>query len=1191
MGIKSFNHWYRLLACCLLLRLAMETAVAGHPGGAKVQVLEMEGTVEFSPKGSAGWYRAYTNLVLEGGDAIRTAEKSRLTLRWSDNSTVRLPPLSHLQVEAAPDETSAGFNLLKGLLYLFHREKPTDARFRTRTASAAVRGTELVLAYDEPQGRTMLAVLDGEAELSDLQGQKLRVSGGEQGFIEPGAAPRKTALLSANSLIQWCLYYPGTIDLDDLKLRADEEQAIRESLLAYRSGDLLGAVAKYPAQRQPGSANEQVYLAAVLLAVGEVEPAERLLQTVPDGDEATSRAGRLAEGLRQLISAVQFRPFVPRAPVEPSQWLASEWLAESYYQQSRSELPLALEAARRAVERSPGFGLGWTRVAELQFSFGRTGEALQALEKGLGLAPRNAQGLALKGFLLAAQNKASRAMLLFDEAIALDGGLGNAWLGRGLCKIRQGLVREGKDDIQVAVTLEPQRAVLRSYLAKAYQELGDRRLARKEIQLAEEKDPGDPTSWLYSALLNQEQNRINEAVQDLERSKELNENRSVYRSRLLLDQDQAVRGANLAAIYRDAGMFDVSVREAGRAVNLDYGNYTAHLFLANSYSQLLDSRLYNLRYESATVNEYLVATLLAPVGAGVLSPTVSQQEYSRLFERDGPGFYSSTAYLSRGAWQENAAQYGRWGSFSYSLDGYYRWDPGQYENNDLQVFSPALRLKQQITDKDSVYLQVNTLSAKSGDLAQYYDPLNATNGVNRFVRVKETQEPLLLAGYHREWRPGQHTLLLAGRLQDTLTVTNPLTGTLLLSHLSEASPDTVTRVRPLIQAEDYRSELQIYTAEAQQILQYERFAFIFGGRYQSGDITTDSRTLVTGLSPFLEAGLLNPPQNLRADLERLNSYAYAHWQAAHFLRLIGGVSYDRLIYPENFRFSPLSAQEKTTDQVSPKAGLLLTPIQDLVARAAYSRSLGGATFDQSFQLEPSQVAGFNQAWRSLIPESVAGANTAAAFETWNAALEYKLPTRTYLGVSGEWLNSKVNRTVGVFDRFPAEQFVFPVPPFIFQSTTAERLTFREKSLLFTVNQLLGAGWSLGAAYRLSRAELQDRFPGITDEATLTGGFRPEQDAAATLHQVNLSGIYNHWSGLFTEADALWLGQRNDTESLANDYFWQGNLFLGYRFPRRQAELRMGVLNVSDQNYRLNPLNLLSELPRERTLVVTFKFIF
>src|SRR5207253_8046809 len=126
----------------------------------------------------------------------------------------------------------------------------------------------------------------------------------------------------------------------------------------------------------------------------------------------------------------------------------------------------------------------------------------------------------------------------------------------------------------------------------------------------------------------------------LEKSQELNDDRSVFRSKLLLDQDRAVRAANLAGIYKDAGMVDVSVREASRAVNYDYGNYSAHLFLANSYDALRDPKQINLRYETPWLSELLIANLLEPVGAGPLSQYVSQQEYSRLFETNHLGVSS-----------------------------------------------------------------------------------------------------------------------------------------------------------------------------------------------------------------------------------------------------------------------------------------------------------------------------------------------------------------------------------------------------------------------------------------------------------------------------------------------------------------------------------------------------------------------
>ena len=87
---------------------------------------------------------------------------------------------------------------------------------------------------------------------------------------------------------------------------------------------------------------------------------------------------------------------------------------------------------------------------------------------------------------------------------------------------------------------------------------------------------------------------------------------------------------------------------------------------------------------------------------------------------------------------------------------------------------------------------------------------------------------------------------------------------------------------------------------------------------------------------------------------------------------------------------------------------------DTHLRAAYSQSLGGAFFDQSVRLEPVQLAGFNQAFRSLVPESVAGLVPGPRFETFGAGIDQKIaPTRTYLLAQGEILRSLGTRTVGI----------------------------------------------------------------------------------------------------------------------------------------------------------------------------------
>jgi hypothetical protein len=290
-----------------------------------------------------------------------------------------------------------------------------------------------------------------------------------------------------------------------------------------------------------------------------------------------------------------------------------------------------------------------------------------------------------------------------------------------------------------------------------------------ELELAKTLDPSDPTAWLYSALLNEQDNRINEGVRDLERSLELNDNRRVYRSQLLLDQDRAVRGASLANIYADAGMTDVSVREAARAVSYDYANYSAHLFLAESFNALRDPTRFNLRYETPWFNELLLANLLAPVGGTPLSQNLSQQEYSRLFERDRVGVSTATEYRSDGQIHELASQFGTLGNTGWSLDLDYHHNEGTRPNNDLDSIEWYSNLKQQLTPQDSVLLLTKYQDYHSGDNFQYFDPravMVTTNSIGEVrtntayrpaFRFDEYQSPIALGGYHHEWQPGVHT--------------------------------------------------------------------------------------------------------------------------------------------------------------------------------------------------------------------------------------------------------------------------------------------------------------------------------------------------------------------------------------------------------------------------------------------------
>jgi Tfp pilus assembly protein PilF len=1162
---------------CVALGVGVSGAqpAAGHGVDNAIRIVELQGTAEFSPADSAAWAPAQTNQVLRPHDWLRTGANSRMALRWSDQSILLFGPLTELEV-LPPDssETESGLHLVTGIISFFHRDKPGHLHVITHAAVAGVEGTEFVMSVTAAD-LTTLSVIDGKVRFGNEQ-TALVLTNGQQATAQPGGAPARTPGFIANNVLQWCFYYPAVLDPADLPLTPDEQQVLRESLDAYHEGDLTAALAKYPASAQPGSEAERVYYAALLLSVGQVDPAESALASL-SSTGASERLPRLAASLRQLISAVKRQTY--NSPAPPA--LATEYLAASYYEQSRAirgvSLNTALTLAKQATDASPGFGFAWERVAELEFGFGRTGRAMTALDKSLELSPRNAEALALKGFLLAAQNRTAQGVAWFNRALTADSALGNAWLGRGLSRIRQGDSSGGREDLLVAAALEPQRAGLRSYLGKAYANTGDFPRATKEFQLAQELDTNDPTAWLYSALLNQERSRINDAIGDLEKSEELGDNRRVYRSQFLLDQDQAVRGANLAALYRDAGMFDVSIQEAAQAVNYDYGNYSAHLFLANSYDQLRDPNEINLRFETPEEAEFLVANLLAPPGAGTLSPAISQQEYSRLFECDGFGVASDTEYLSRGAWTESGAQYGNFGNFSYDFEAFYRTDPGQRINNDIEQQQLSLIVKQQITPRDSVFLSVQQYEAWGGDLFQYYDQSQA----NPAVRTKETQEPTAGLGYHHEWGPGVHTLVYATRLQDTFTLNNPTQPTLVAFI---PVPPTLVSVQNLTMNEQYKNELGIYSGEMQQIWEQAAHTTVLGGRIQYGHFRTDNFQDNPSTLPFL----FDAPaaqQNVTSLFKRFSFYGYHQWQIFDSLQLIAGLAYDRITFPENIETMPISRDDKTVQGFSPKAGLIWTPTDETTIRFAYTRSISGASIDQSAQLEPSQVAGFVQSYRSIIPESVAGPTPGAMFETFGLSFEQKFRTRTYLSLSGEILKSTVANVVGTFD-------VLTGLPSAIPSGLNENLDYQEKSLQLTVNQLLGREWSLGAKYRLSQAVLNENFVDVPDGLPFST-LQPRQHLEGNLQHLDLTALYNHPSGFFAEGEALWYAQDNNgyNPGEPGDEFWQFNTFAGYRSPRRRIETTIGLLNITSQNYNLNPLNLYNELPRSRTMVVRLRLTF
>ena len=334
--------------------------------------------------------------------------------------------------------------------------------------------------------------------------------------------------------------------------------------------------------------------------------------------------------------------------------------------------------------------------------------------------------------------------------------------------------------------------------------------------------------------------------------------------------------------------------------------------------------------------------------------------------------------------------------------------------------------------------------------------------------------------------------------------------------------------------------------------------------------------LNTNLTPYFN----NPAaqNDVANDFERISGYGYYTWEIIRNLHLTGGLAYDQITLPTNSRYPPVSEGATTQDQLSPKAALVWSPRPEVTVRGVYTRSLGGVTIDESYRLEPAQLAGFSQAFRTLIPESVAGSVGAPSYETAGAALDLKFKTRTYFGIQGELLKSEVDRQIGVF----AFNGAFPPTSTVTPSLTAQQLEYKEPSVMISVNQLLGDYWSVGAQYRFCRSSLHTVFPEIPINVS-PGADTTQQ---ADLQQARLFLLMNHPSGFFGRFEALWYHQQNSgyATPLPGDAFVQLNLMAGYRFRRQHGEISVGVLNLTDTDYNLNPLNAYTELPRERVFV-------
>lgn len=367
--------------------------------------------------------------------------------------------------------------------------------------------------------------------------------------------------------------------------------------------------------------------AASNLSIGRVNEAREALAKILQDDFENGEALALSSIIATVSNNKDNALDLALRAVKNRPGSASASLALSYAYQASFDIPAALNTLQQAARFTPRNSLIKARLAEPYLAVGELDKALVKASEAVSLNSGTGLSQTVLGFAYLSRVEIDEALTAFTEAICLDSASPLARLGLGLAKIGTGQLAEGRADIEIAAVLDPGNSLVRSYLGKAYFEEKRDSQARRQYQIANKLDPADPTPWFYDAIQKQTTNRPVEAFHDLQQSIALNDNRAVYLSRLLLDSDLAARSAGLARIYSDLDFNQMARVEGWKSVNADPANYSAHRFLADTYSTLP-------YHEISRVSELLQSQLLQPLNVTPVQPQLAE---SKITFREGAG--------------------------------------------------------------------------------------------------------------------------------------------------------------------------------------------------------------------------------------------------------------------------------------------------------------------------------------------------------------------------------------------------------------------------------------------------------------------------------------------------------------------------------------------------------------------------
>jgi len=884
------------------------------------RLVSAQGSVEVRRAGQTQWEPARLNGTYCAGDRIQVGEKSRADVALANQPVLRLDQNSTITLGGIRQERTSIIELLSGALYFFSR-LPRNLEIITAFVNAGVEGTEGLVRVEAD--RAFISIFEGKV-LAQNSLASITIEGGQSAVAERGRAPELRVIARPRDAVQWALYYPPVIFFgpDAFPPGPGWRDMAQRSLEQYAKGDFQAAFESI--KGIPDTLGEPrffVYRAALLLAVGRVDEAdkdlERALSLNPNQGDALA--------LRSIIAVVQndkeqALSLAQKAlTAEPDS--AAALVSLSYAQQAHFDLEGARDTLQKTVRQNPENALAWARLAELHLSLADLAAALEAAQKAVAIEPNLSRTQTVLGYAYLTRVDTTQAAAAFMKAIELDQADPLPRLGLGLAKIRDGALEDGRREIDIAVSLDPDNSLLRSYLGKAYFEEKRDYQAAAQYEMAKRFDPKDPTGYFYDAIRKQTTNRPVEALQDMEKAIELNDNRAVYRSRLELDSDLAARSASQARIYSDLGFQQLALVEGWKSVNTDPGNFSAHRFLADSYSILP-------RHEIARVSELLQSQLLQPLNMTPIQPHLAESnlflisaggpaalafnEFNPLFNRNGINFQTTGLAGENGTYGGEGVLSGIYQKAAFSVGGFHFQTDGWRKNADQKDTIANAFLQFELSPQTSVQAEIRRRETQLGDLQQRFFPEDFLPG-----QTQRTDTYAIRLG-------GRHALSSDSILLGSFTFQNR-------SDVSEINPFSITLKTP-----------QNGTGtELQHLLRSHYFNLTSGLGYF--DVNGNLRLAVL---PF-------PANSADISLHHFNAYTYANITPLNSITITLGGSFDYL------DGKPARVPGEQLDQFNPKFGITWRPLSGTSIRAAAFRVLKRTLItDQT--LEPTQVAGFNQ---------------------------------------------------------------------------------------------------------------------------------------------------------------------------------------------------------------------------------------